>query len=70
MKKPTVSSKYTTEYIQTDAVGFKITSHLLERLIEEAQKVGKQPQLLIMLNRNEKEKFIVDCKIKIEKSRG
>lgn len=70
MKKPTVSSKYTTEYIKVDAVGFKITLHLLERLIEESSKVGKQPKLVIMINRNNKEKFIVDCTIKIEKSRG
>ena len=54
------------EYIFKDSGGYRITVKFLEKLLREAKKVKKTPRLIIGL-KDKKKKYIIDCKIKIEK---
>ena len=67
MSNPSASKKYSIEYIYRNTEGFRITNKLIERILLEAKRVNKKTLLIIEINRNEKEKFMLEIKIKIIK---
>ena len=68
MKNPSEKlSKYSISYIYKDSEGFRLSIGLLEDHLLQAKRVKKQPKLIVVLNRNDKEQFIVDISFKIRK---
>lgn len=68
MKNPSEKlSKYSISYIYKDSEGFRLSIDLLEKHLLQAKRVKKAPKLIVILNRNDKEQFIVDISFKIRK---
>lgn len=51
----------------TEQKGFRVTTKILEKLWGEALNSCKSPVLVIGIKRNEKEIFILNCKLEIKR---
>ena len=51
----------------TDKKGFRITTKILEKLWSEALSHNKEPFLVIGIKRNERERFVLSCRLTIER---
>jgi len=58
---------YVIECKYTDKKSFRITANLLEKLWEESLTINKEPLLVIGIKRNDKEMFVLNCLVKIER---
>jgi len=51
----------------TDKKSYRITSKLLEKIWQQALDMNKEPSLVIGIKRNEKEMFVLNCSITIQR---
>jgi hypothetical protein len=51
----------------TDKKSFGITLNMVEKIWSEALNANKEPMLQIGLPRNEKELFVLDCVIRLDR---
>lgn len=58
--------KYCIEAKDTEKKGYKITLNLLDSLWNRSLDMDKIPLLIIGLNRNSKERFLIYCNIQLE----
>lgn len=61
------SNNFVIECKDTDKKSFRITLKLLEKIWEEALSMEKEPFLRIGIKRNEDERFVIDCRINVER---
>jgi hypothetical protein len=60
-------NNYLVECKFTDRKGFRISLQLLEKLWNQALSMNKEPFLSVGIKRNEREVFIIDCNLRIQK---
>lgn len=58
---------YIIECKTTDKKGYRISTDLLEKIWGQALSMNKLPKLIIGIKRNDKQMFIINCDINIEK---
>ena len=51
----------------TDKKKYSITLNMLEKLLEESIRMNKKSLLKIGIKRNDKEIFVLECKIRLER---
>jgi len=62
--------KYCIEAKYTDKKGYRVACSLLEKIWNQSLEMNKEPVLVIGIKRNDKEVFMLQCNINIEKKEG
>lgn len=57
---------YIIECKFTEKKSFRITLNMIEKLWNQSLSLNKEPLLVIGIKRNERETFIINCRINIE----
>ena len=62
-----MSDDFAVEFRQSEKKSIQITKRFLDTFLTKCKSIDKLPKLILKVKKNEKEVYVLDCKIWIER---